>query len=96
MTKYPEEFDLHDLLLDLWIRQAAYHNGTLKVGYKDSYVVVDKGSYTFCDEGHLKREKKRPETCERILRGLINKYGKLEHRGYEYYFDKDRWLRKKV
>ena len=96
MEDFPEEFDLHDVLLNLWIRQAAYHDGVLKVSHRDSYVVVNKGIYTFCDEGHIKREKKRPEAVERILRGLINKYGRLERNGYEYYFERDRWLRKKL
>jgi len=92
--EFPEEFDLHDVLLNLWIRQAVYHEGTLKVSNgRDSYVVVNKGEYTFCDEGHNKKEKKRPEAIERILRGLINKYGRLEHKGYEYYFKKHRWFR---
>ncbi len=93
---HPEEFDLHDVLLNLWIRQAVYHEGTIKVSHRDSYVVVNKGKYTFCDEGHIKREKKRPETVERILKGLIAKYGKLEHNGYEYCFERDRWIRRKL
>lgn len=99
MTKkdFPEEFDLHDVLLSLWIRQAVYHEGTLKVSNgRDSYVVVNKGKYTFCDEGHIKKEKKRPEAIERILRGLILKYGRLEKNSYHYFYDKDRWIRKKV
>ncbi len=96
MEDFPEEFDLHDVLLNLWIRQAAYHDGTLKVSHRDSYVVADKGKYTFCDEGHIKREMKRPEAVERILKGLIKKYGRLERNGYEYYFDRGRWLRRKM
>mgnify|MGYP001793890112 FL=1 len=96
MEDFPEEFDLHILLLDLWIRQAAYHDGMMKISHRDSYVVAERGNYTFCDEGHIKREKKRPEAIERILRGLIAKYRRLERNGYEYYLERDRWLKRKL
>ncbi len=43
MEDFPEEFDLHNWLLYLWIRLAFYDESTLKVNRRDSYVMVYRG-----------------------------------------------------
>lgn len=89
-----EECYIHQNLISLWIRQAVYFDGWFKVSNKErSYVLVNKGKYVFCDNGHIKYQRKSRESMEKILHGLVLKHKSFIRQGYQYYFSRGAWYR---
>lgn len=92
-----EKFNVHQELIDLWVRQAIYFDGDFKVSNSGrSYLSVVKGKAVLCEHGYLKGYRKKPEVLRTILHKLVDRYHNFIHRGYYYYYDRGEWYRHEV
>ena len=89
-----ESYNVHQELIDLWVRQAVYFDGDFKVvNAGRSYLSVTKGKATLCRHGHLVSYRKRPEVLEKILHKLVNRYQNFTRNEYYYYYSRGQWRR---
>jgi hypothetical protein len=95
---HPEEYNVSMLLLDSWIRQAVFHEGTIKVtDLHGWYILVDKGDYYVHKYGHTERRHiSTKEYLVEIVRERIYRTKGFERNGYSYNFSRGRWTRYKL